>query len=208
MKQWKNDYIIVVLNFRNKQRIILESWPKWKSDLHGEVGGRYLADCRLLSYIHIVPKDKPTTFRKYWCPPSKKNYCVSKLLYTKVLDLVWLLIIVAKAVRIYNFGYKKYGGRQSRISMVVLLGNLVSFLSWIYLASVSRSLSMVPAVTSAIRTAFQGGGNRKGEKNKGFSSTELSLRGLTWKLYLTPLVSGPEHSHSHTWLRKGLYLGQ
>ena len=67
---------------------------------------------------------------------------------------------------------------------------------------------MVRAVTLAIRTAFQGAGNRKGEKNKGLSPTELSLRGLTWKLYLIPLVSGPEHSHSHTWLRKGLYLGQ
>ena len=60
---------------------------------------------------------------------KKKIIVLSKLLYTKVLDLVWLLITVAKAVRIYNLGYKKFGGRQSRIGMVVSPGNLGSFLS-------------------------------------------------------------------------------
>ena len=131
MKQWKNDYTLIVINFRNKQRIILESWPKWKSDLHREVGGRDLTDCKLLSYTYTVPKDKPTTFTKFWWQKKKKrkNYCVSKLLYTTVLDLVWLQIIVAKAVRIYNVRYKKYGGRQSRAGVVVPLGNLGSFLS-------------------------------------------------------------------------------
>lgn len=55
----KNDYTLVVSNFRNKQRIILASWRKRKPDLYVVWGGD-LADCKLLSYVQFQK-----TFEQY-----------------------------------------------------------------------------------------------------------------------------------------------
>lgn len=61
----KIDHILVVFNFRNKEGIILLSWPeREKHDLYKEkkIQGSWILTSQLLS----IPEDNGRMFTKFW----------------------------------------------------------------------------------------------------------------------------------------------